>query len=81
MKKILALIVAVLIPSLAVATDKVPTIDSGNTAWVLVSAALVMLMTPGLAFFYAGMVSRKNVVSHPSAKLRCGSRWSELSGW
>ncbi len=39
------------------------TIDSGNTAWLLVSSALVMLMTPGLAFFYAGMVSRKNVVS------------------
>lgn len=39
------------------------TIDSGNTAWLLISAALVMLMTPGLAFFYAGMVNRKNVVS------------------
>lgn len=38
-------------------------IDSGNTAWLLVSAALVMLMTPGLAFFYGGMVSHKNVVS------------------
>ena len=37
--------------------------DSGNTAWLLACAALVMLMTPGLAFFYAGMVSRKNVVS------------------
>ncbi len=40
-----------------------PTVDTGNTAWLLVSAALVMLMTPGLAFFYAGMVSVKNVVS------------------
>lgn len=40
-----------------------PQIDTGNTAWLLVSAALVMLMTPGLAFFYAGMVSKKNVVS------------------
>jgi Amt family ammonium transporter len=38
-------------------------IDSGNTTWLLMSAALVMLMTPGLAFFYAGMVSHKNVVS------------------
>ncbi len=37
--------------------------DTGNTSWLMVSAALVMLMTPGLAFFYAGMVSRKNVVS------------------
>ncbi len=37
--------------------------NSGDTAWVLVSTALVMLMTPGLAFFYGGMVSRKNVLS------------------
>ncbi len=36
--------------------------DSGNTAWVLVSAALVLFMTPGLAFFYAGMVRSKNVL-------------------
>src|SRR5437868_2757256 len=38
------------------------TVDSGATAWVLASAALVMLMTPGLAFFYGGMVRRKNVL-------------------
>jgi Amt family ammonium transporter len=38
-------------------------IDSGDTAWILVSAALVMLMTPGLAFFYGGLVRRKNVLS------------------
>ena len=38
-------------------------INSGDTAWVLVSAALVMLMTPGLGFFYGGLVSRKNVLS------------------
>lgn len=38
-------------------------IDSGDTAFVLISAALVMLMTPALAFFYAGMVRKKNVLS------------------
>lgn len=38
-------------------------INTGDTAWVLVSTALVMLMTPGLAFFYGGMVRRKNVLS------------------
>jgi Amt family ammonium transporter len=38
-------------------------IDAGNTAWVLVSAALVMLMTPGLALFYGGMVRAKHVVA------------------
>jgi len=38
-------------------------INSGDTAWVLTSAALVMLMTPGLALFYGGLVRRKNVLS------------------
>ncbi len=38
-------------------------IDTGATALVLVSAALVMLMTPGLAFFYGGLVRRKNVLT------------------
>ena len=37
-------------------------VSAGDTAWVLVSSALVMLMTPGLAFFYCGMVRRKNVL-------------------
>ena len=37
--------------------------DSGDTAWVLASSALVLLMTPGLAFFYAGMVRRKNATA------------------
>jgi Amt family ammonium transporter len=36
--------------------------DSGNTAWVLASAALVLFMTPGLAFFYGGMVRGKHVL-------------------
>jgi Amt family ammonium transporter len=39
------------------------TIDSGDTGWVLISTALVMLMTPGLALFYGGLVRRKNVLS------------------
>jgi len=38
-------------------------INSGDTAWMLTSTALVLIMTPGLAFFYAGMVRTKNVVS------------------
>ena len=38
-------------------------INSGDTAWVLTSTALVMLMTPGLALFYGGLVRRKNVLS------------------
>jgi ammonium transporter, Amt family len=36
--------------------------NAGDTAWLLVSAALVMIMTPGLALFYGGMVRRKNIL-------------------
>lgn len=39
------------------------TVDTGDTAWILASAALVMFMTPGLAFFYGGLVRQKNVLS------------------
>ncbi len=39
------------------------TIDSGDTAWMLVASALVLLMTPGLALFYGGMVRKKNVLA------------------
>src|SRR5881409_2543633 len=37
--------------------------NSGDVAWIIVATALVFLMTPGLAFFYGGMVHRKNVLS------------------
>src|SRR5437763_15713828 len=60
---ILAIIAAVsaFIPSL-------PNFDDGkynvaDIAWIIVATALVFLMTPGLAFFYGGMVNRKNVIS------------------
>ena len=38
-------------------------VSSGDTAWILISSALVMLMTPGLALFYGGMARRKNLLS------------------
>lgn len=38
-------------------------VDTGDTAFILASAALVMLMTPALGFFYGGLVRRKNVLS------------------
>ena len=42
----------------------VPVVDSGDTAWMLVATALVMLMTiPGLALFYGGLVRRKNILN------------------
>ena len=40
-----------------------PTLNTGDTSWLLVSTALVMLMTPGLGFFYGGLVGKKNVLS------------------
>lgn len=50
------------VPSTTVAAG-VDKINSGDTAFMLISAALVLLMTPGLAYFYGGMVNRKNVIS------------------
>ncbi|WP_074487751.1 ammonium transporter [Mucilaginibacter polytrichastri] len=70
MKKILPLIILALIIVLALVFPSIETvtvadskIDSGDTAWLLTATALVLLMTPGLAFFYGGMVSKKNVLS------------------
>lgn len=54
----------------AVPAAPAPKIDTGDTAWVLTSSALVMLMTlPGLAFFYGGLVRKKNVLS---VLMQCG---------
>ncbi|MGH6802881.1 MAG: ammonium transporter, partial [Methyloceanibacter sp.] len=64
-----ALLIAKLDPALAqevaeTAEAAKPTIDSGDTAWMLTSTALVLLMTiPGLALFYGGMVRKKNVLT------------------
>lgn len=64
MKKLLAAVLMVLgSAGLALADVPVLKIDTGDTGWVLISAALVMLMTPGLAFFYGGLVRRKNMLS------------------
>ncbi|HMH31494.1 MAG TPA: hypothetical protein VK543_00600, partial [Puia sp.] len=58
---ILVSIAAIFVPTL-------PNFDDGkyngaDVAWLIVATALVFLMTPGLAFFYGGMVHRKNVIS------------------
>lgn len=44
-------------------TASIPDIDSGDTAWLLTSSALVMIMTPGLAFFYGGLVRANFIVN------------------
>ncbi|HEY6008667.1 MAG TPA: ammonium transporter [Geobacteraceae bacterium] len=58
-----AFFLTILIPAAAWCADTAPAIDSGDTAWLLSSAGLVLLMTPGLAFFYGGLVRKKNMLS------------------
>jgi ammonium transporter, Amt family len=64
-----ALLPALLAAGQAVAADapappKIPAIDTGDTAWMLASTALVLMMTiPGLALFYGGMVRKKNILA------------------
>lgn len=72
--EVVFLCMLVLAPLAALAQDALPAapaapagvpaakIDTGDTAWMLISTALVMLMTPGLAMFYGGMVRKKNVL-------------------
>ena len=58
----LAMLALLLLPGIAWAAEA-PAIDTGDTAFILICAALVMIMTPGLALFYGGMVRKKNVLS------------------
>ena len=59
---VIVVILAFMFPGNTVTPSKTP-IDKADTAWLLISTALVLLMTPGLAFFYGGMVRKKNVIS------------------
>ncbi len=61
-RAVLAALALAAIPGTAAAADA-PVINSGDTAWMLVATALVMVMLPGLALFYGGLVRRKNVLS------------------
>ncbi|CAH2600880.1 ammonia/ammonium transporter [Rhodovastum atsumiense] len=57
-------VLGVLLTAAPAWAEETPKIDSGDTAWMLTSTALVLLMTiPGLALFYAGMVRKKNVLA------------------
>jgi len=59
-----AFLAALLLPGLCLAAGTAaPALNSGDEAWILASSALVLIMTPGLAFFYGGMVRRKNVIT------------------
>ena len=66
----IAIAASILMSGVAIAEEPVaavaapaPKVDTGDTSWLLISTALVMLMTPGLAFFYGGLVRRKNMLS------------------
>ncbi|HWJ02104.1 MAG TPA: ammonium transporter, partial [Verrucomicrobiae bacterium] len=59
---ILTLLMLLAVPGAAFAADAA-TIDTGDTTFITIATSLVMLMTPGLALFYGGMVRRKNVLS------------------
>ncbi len=58
-----AMLLVLLVPQLVFAGEASQGISAGDTAWVLISTALVMLMIPGLALFYGGMVRGKNILS------------------
>jgi Amt family ammonium transporter len=63
---LVGLAIAALVPTLKFSTPPVAVggeINTGDVAWMLTASALVLLMTPGLSFFYGGMVGFKNVVS------------------
>lgn len=58
-----SIIISVLMLSMPALAAEAPQIDSGDTAWVLASAALVMIMIPAVGLFYGGMVRKKNALS------------------
>ena len=60
---VLLVIVIICVYSASNYQELTSVIDSGDTAWMIVASAFVLLMTPGLSFFYGGMVSKKNIIS------------------
>ena len=79
---LLAGLVVVALPDAAPAVlAEQPAIDTGATAWMLMSTALVLLMIPGLAMFYGGLVRTKNVLGTDDAQLRRHGRSSASCGW
>lgn len=68
---LIVMVLALIFSSADLTTLKDSKIDTGDTAWLLVSTALVLVMTPGLAFFYGGMVRKKNMISTMLQSLAC----------
>jgi len=65
------LILTFFFPSVDADKTPNPNFNSGDIAWMLTSTALVLIMTPGLAFFYGGMVNKKNVISTMLQSIVC----------
>ncbi len=77
-KKITPFLVLLILAVTALFIPSLPAYNKGqysaaDIAWIIVATALVFLMTPGLAFFYGGMVHRKNVLSTMIKSLSCRS--------
>ena len=68
-KSLVPLIFLLIVSVMAVFMPAIPTtlntegMNSGDVAWMLTAAALVLLMTPGLAYFYGGMIDTKNIIT------------------
>ncbi|RCH56513.1 ammonia channel protein [Mucilaginibacter hurinus] len=68
---VIALVLTFLFPSVELNNSAESNFDKGDIAWMLMSTALVLIMTPGLAFFYGGMVNKKNVISTMLQSIVC----------
>ncbi|GAA4337174.1 ammonium transporter [Mucilaginibacter gynuensis] len=65
------LLLTFIFPSVDLDNKEVSHFDKADIAWMLMSTALVLIMTPGLAFFYGGMVNKKNVISTMLQSIVC----------
>jgi Amt family ammonium transporter len=65
------LILSFIFPGTEVHNSAKSNINAADTAWMLTATALVLIMTPGLAFFYGGMVNKKNVISTMLQSIIC----------
>ncbi|MDB4920577.1 MAG: ammonia channel protein [Mucilaginibacter sp.] len=65
------LVLTFIFPSIDFKKGPDPHFNTGDIAWMLMSTALVLIMTPGLAFFYGGMVNKKNVISTMLQSIVC----------
>jgi len=65
------LILSFIFPGIEVHNSPTSHINAADTAWMLTATALVLIMTPGLAFFYGGMVNKKNVISTMLQSIIC----------